>query len=373
MSERAGERGRHTRAMLRTALAGARMLGSGNPGARLRMLRDGMATMRVAAAGAAVRTGVLAALEREPLDDDGIARAVGATDRSLLLPFLRTLEEIGLLRSDRGGTSGSGRASGDPGAPHARWALTRRARALLADPLLRASALAYGGYHTDLYRGLPGQLAGGPPRTDVADEGETIAQLSIGFQPFLEEAVRATTARVRPERVLDVGCGAGRLLALMLRTAPAAVGIGLDSDAAAVRISRETLSAAGLAGRAEVVEGDAATFAGRLGEVGGAVDLLLLANVIYYVPVAQRVAFLRTLVTMLRPGGTLLLVTTAAMPELFSRHFDLLLRAQGLGMALPVMAELSEQASEAGLREIAVRRLVPGLPLHALTGIRGGG
>jgi SAM-dependent methyltransferase len=341
--------------MWRTALAGARMLRSGNIRERFRILRDGMAAIRVSAAGAALRTGVLVSLENGPRDAESLSRAIGATDSVLVVPFLRTLEEIGLIRSAED-----------------RWTLTRRARALLADPLARAAGLAYGGYQCDLYRGLPDQLAGGPPRRDIAEEGETIAQLSIGFQPFLEESVRATTARVRPSRVLDVGCGAGHLLALMLAEAPSAVGLGIDNDAGAVRIARDTIAKAGVTERAQVLEDDAASLARRLGELGGPVDLLLLANVIYYVPVESRVAFLTTLASMLQPGGTLLLVTTAAVPDHFSRHFDLLLRAQGLGMELPVLPKLREQALAAGFRNVTVRRLAPGLPLFALTGVRGG-
>ena len=330
--------------------ATVRMVRAGNTAARVRVMRDGAAATRIAALGAGVRSGVLTTLERRPLDATALAAAAGAVDVALLEAFLRVLEANGLVRSVSG-----------------RWGITARARDVLADPVARAAALAYGGYHTDLYLGLPRQLSGGPARTDIADEGETIARLSEGFRPFVEEAVRGATRDVAPRRVLDVGCGSGHLLATMLDAAPGAVGLGIDSDGAAVDLARRSLAEAGLAGRAEVVQGDAAALGTLLGEHGGPADLALLANVIYYTPVAERASFLRTLASALRPGGTLLLVTSVAEPETFSRHFDLLLRAQGLGMELPDVEGLRAALGAAGFRDVVVERLAPGVPLVAVT------
>lgn len=332
--------------------AAVRVVRAGNVRARVRVLRDGPAAVRVAALGAGVRSGVLEALRRRPLRVEALADEVGATDAALLAAFLRTLEAGGLVRAAGG-----------------RWGMTPRARDILDDDVARAAAVAYGGYHTDLYRGLPAQLAGGPPRTDVADEGETIAQLSGGFQPFVEEIVRSTVRAEAPRRVVDVGCGAGRLLVAMLEEAPGAVGLGVDDDADAVGLAERSLVAAGLGDRAHVSHEDATTLAAMLGTRGGPADLVLLANVVYYLPEEERVAFGRTLHGMLRPGGTLLLVTTAAEPDAFSRHFDLLLRAQGLGMGLPDVGVLGGQLADAGFRDIVARRPVPGVPLVAFRAV----
>jgi hypothetical protein len=67
----------------------------------------------------------------------------------------------------------------------------------------------------------------------------------------------------------------------------------------------------------------------------------------------------------------LLVVTTVATPQLVSRHFDLLLRAQEGRMELPDADELVAQLHEAGLRADAPQRIAPGSPLVAVRAVRG--
>jgi cyclopropane fatty-acyl-phospholipid synthase-like methyltransferase len=170
---------------------------------------------------------------------------------------------------------------------------------------------------------------------------------------------------VRPARVLDVGCGAGQNLAAMLAAAPAAEGTGIEVDDAVADLAERLLARRGLAGRARVLRGDVAALAAG-GRAGGPYDLALLANVVYYLPLAERVPLFRALAGLLSEGGALLVTTTAATPDPFSRHFDLLLRAQGGGMELPEVEPLRRQLAEAGLRPAPARRLAPGQPLVAV-------
>ena len=101
------------------------------------------------------------------------------------------------------------------------------------------------------------------------------------------------------------------------------------------------------------------------------VDLALLANVIYYVPVDERVELLQAIAGRLAPGGALVVVTTVAGPRLFSRHFDLLLRAQEGRMELPAVDVLLAQLREAGLQPDAPQRIgPPAAALRAVTAIR---
>jgi hypothetical protein len=84
------------------------------------------------------------------------------------------------------------------------------------------------------------------------------------------------------------------------------------------------------------------------------------------------VPLLRDVADLLRPGGLLLVVTTVAEPTLFSRHFDLLLRAQEGELQLSDGPTLARQLEDAGLTAVTLDRLVPGQPLVLVSGTRGG-
>ena len=105
-------------------------------------------------------------------------------------------------------------------------------------------------------------------------------------------------------------------------------------------------------------------------EAAGPFDLALMANVVYYLPVEERAALLAVVGALLAPGGTLLVVTTVATPQLFSRHVDLLLRAQEGEMALPDADALGIALRAAGLRPREPRRIAPGAPLVAVAATR---
>lgn len=181
--------------------------------------------------------------------------------------------------------------------------------------------------------------------------------------PFVEALLRREVRAREARRVLDVGCGSGHYLATMLEAVPGADGVGIEIDATAADLARTRLDRLGLAGRATVVTGDAAA---SLQQAPGKYDVALLANVIYYLPKTERTALLRNVRDVLSPGGVLVVVTTAAIDDTFSRHFDLLLRAQDGDMQLPDMAELTAQVEAAGLSAGEPQRIAPGEPLMAL-------
>lgn len=325
------------------------LLRSGNAGARLRVTRDAQAAVRLGLGAAALETGVLDALAGGAATTAELAERLGVADRGLLAAFLRLLVAAGLVRDD------------------GRWSLTPAGRVVAEDDLVRASHEAFAGFHTDVYRGLAAQLAGGPRRRDVVERGGVIARVSAAFEPFVDAVLRETVAAVAPRRVLDVGCGAGLQLATMLAAAPEAWGVGVDTDPDAAVLAGRTLADRGLADRARILRADVREVAGA-GEAP--FDLVLLANVVYYVPLGERVDLLSCLVGLLAPGGTLLVVTTVATPQLTSRHFDLLLRAQEGAMELPGAEVLAAQLREAGLRAAGIRRIAPGVPLVAVSAVR---
>jgi SAM-dependent methyltransferase len=173
--------------------------------------------------------------------------------------------------------------------------------------------------------------------------------------------------------VLDIGCGAGLYLAAMLEAAPDAIGVGVDVDPDAAALARRTLSERGLAERASVqaVDIQEVLASDRPSVLGDGIDLALLANVIYYVPVEERVKLLRAVARLLAPGGALVVTTTVAGPKLFSRHLDLLLRAQEGRMELPDVDVLLDQLREADLQPDPPEQIGPaGAALSAVTAIR---
>ena len=101
----------------------------------------------------------------------------------------------------------------------------------------------------------------------------------------------------------------------------------------------------------------------RTGPLAEPFDFALLANVLYYLPMAERVDFLRGVVELLAPGGAVFVATTVAAPQFFSRHFDLLLQAQEGQMELSDAETLADQLSQAGLVPGKVQPVAVGLPI----------
>jgi SAM-dependent methyltransferase len=337
-------------ARLSTARSLLALRRAGDARARLRVTREARAAVRLGLGAAALETGVLGALADRPATTGELADRLALPEADLLAAFLRVLAAAGLLRDD------------------GRWALTRRGRALVDDDVVRAAHEAFAGFHTGLYRELGPLLAGGPRRRDAVERGGVIARVSAALEPFVDTVLREAVAAGAPRRILDVGCGAGLQLATMLAAAPGAEGLGVDTDADAADLAARTLADRGLAGRGRVLRADVRDLAGAEAPF----DLALLANVVYYLPPGERVALLRCLAGLLAPGGTLLVVTTAATPQLDSRHLDLLLRAQEGAMELPDVPGLVGQLRAAGLAPAAPRRIAPGTALVAVSAVRPG-
>lgn len=316
-----------------------KVLRGGNRRARLRALRDARPALRLAITGAALDTGVLDELASEQ-GVGSLANRLGFVDRDLLGAFLESLVATGLVR--RSGI---------------RYRRTARGSAVATDRVARSTYVAFADFHTGLYRDLPAQLTGGPGRDDVTRRADVIAGLSEFMAPFVEQELARTVADGSTRRVLDVGCGTGHHLATMLDAAPGASGLGVELDPATAEQAR-----ARLADRAEIRSGDVREV---LGDDDG-FDVVLLANIVYYWPMEERVERLTDLARRLSPGGRLVVLTTALTDEQFARHFDLLLRAQRGRMELPELGTLQRQLVESGLTIRSQRRLTPGEPMYAV-------
>lgn len=316
---------------------------------RLPAIRDGTAGVRVSALGAGLRTGVLDRLQRQPQSTVALAEQGDWAGVELLEAFLQVLARFRVVQR-----------TGD------QWQLTSRGRALVDDDVARAAYEAFSDFHTGLYRDLEQQLRGGPGRRDVADRGDVIARLSRAMDPFVFSALDLVLRRRRPARVLDVGCGTGSHLLHLLERLPEATGVGVEVDAAAAQLARERMTQAGLAERVHVVEADVRALDPTVADI----DLALVANVVYYLSETERIPVLRSIAQRLRVGGVLLVISTALTDVTFSRHFDLLLRAQNGQMALPDLPHLCDQLRAAGLRPGRPRRLAAGEPLMMVMATR---
>jgi SAM-dependent methyltransferase len=120
--------------------------------------------------------------------------------------------------------------------------------------------------------------------------------------PLSDESVRLLLQRLDPPdggRVLDLGCGSGAWLLTLLAARPDLSGVGVDLSAPALAVARRQADEWGLAGRVELVEGDATTY-----DDGGPSDVVLCigASHVFGGP-AGTLAALRG---HLRPGGRVL-------------------------------------------------------------------
>lgn len=330
---------------------------AGSPRARLRAFRDGRHAVRLAATRALLDSGLLDALDAlgGSAYADQLTEHADVSDVDLSRALLDLGAAYGLVRW---------RISG--------WHLTGRGRSLVRDSTGRAMISALGGYHSDLYRELPAQLRGGPGRDDLEAHAELIARASSALAPFIRDTVLAAVKDVKPQRVLDIGCGEGEYLAAMLEESTAH-GVGLEADERVAALASERL-AQSHGTRGQVLVGSAPADLSRAVEaLGGPADLVLMANVIYYVAPRDRAALLREIASVMAPGGAVLLITTVAEPTAESRHLGLLFQAQRIPMLLPTVEGLVADLRRAGLSADRVRHVTPGQPVATVLGRRSAG
>ncbi len=128
-----------------------------------------------------------------------------------------------------------------------------------------------------------------------------------GSRSLAQPSLQRVLAYVPPAgRVLDVGCGNGRMAHLLAQRLPGGCYLGLDLSAELIRQAREAAAAAGLPAEFAVADvlqpGWSAALAGR------AFDTVLLLAVLHHLPGREnRLALLRNLGELLAPAGQLIL------------------------------------------------------------------
>jgi len=132
------------------------------------------------------------------------------------------------------------------------------------------------------------------------------APLPLGERLFVRARLASAplarlAAEARGPRVLEVGCGHGLLCALVADAWPDAEVVGVDVDARKIAWARASV---GRLPRARFELGPAQ---GLLPAEAGRFDSVLVADVLYLLPLAEQRALLATCRRLLRPGGRLVL------------------------------------------------------------------
>jgi SAM-dependent methyltransferase len=208
----------------------------------------------------------------------------------------------------------------------------------------------------------PERLGQGRLFTLDDQDGRMIARSSRILEPLVAGAVDAFVPRRGPVRLLEIGCGSGTHIRRAAARNPELTALGLELQPAVAATARANLQAWGLSDRATVETIDV-----RDAPPGEPFDLATLHNNVYYFPVAERVALLRRVRAMVRPGGALLVTTGCQGGSLAMDALNLWAAATDGCGRLPSPAELVAQLEEAGWSSVALRRLLPGESYFAFT------
>src|SRR4051812_37119871 len=163
--------------------------------------------------------GVIELLQRGEAVDASIAAARSGLPRAVIHRYLTTLERLGLVASVHGADPASVRATSKLGElVHNVGYITWGFRA--CEPLIA---------HAREFAADMGKARESYPR-----DGGLIARAAqwMGEEGFYPQTERAILAR-RPARIVDIGCGSGRLLVRCLTQLREATAVGIDLNAKA--------------------------------------------------------------------------------------------------------------------------------------------
>jgi 2-polyprenyl-3-methyl-5-hydroxy-6-metoxy-1,4-benzoquinol methylase len=141
---------------------------------------------------------------------------------------------------------------------------------------------------------------------DLINSGQYEQRLTSYWLPQLPEV----TSRLEAGgRVLDVGCGVGRVAKSIAKAFPNATVVGIDPDQESIRQARDAANAAGLAGNVTFIAGSTRNY--RPEEP---FDLVTAFDCVH--DFAEPVKTLQEIRSLLRPDGTLFIVEPRAADRL---------------------------------------------------------
>ena len=201
----------------------------------------------------------------------------------------------------------------------------------------------------------------------VPDLATGLTSLEDNLMTRFPELLRDRTVT----KVMDLGCGSGRMLSRVVRSRPGLTGVGVDASAEICAVATETVAADGLADRVAIEVGDAGQVSRLPADARSGVDLVMIMFVLHEL-LRQRgrdgvLTCLRDIAGVLGPDGTLLAVEVESAGEptcnddlLFTPEYEFthVLTHQRLA----TRAEWTALAEEAGLR---VERIEPLRMCHA--------
>jgi len=246
----------------------------------------------------------------------------------------------------------------------------RRARALAGgDRLLIAHYRSMLEYQVGPYGSLDQLLRAdaGEGRSDLSRYADDIAQVSLAAAPFVSSFVRRAVTEIRPENVLDVGCGTGVYTKVVL-DADAHVHVeGIDLAENVIEAARHELERAGYGSRVVLHAGDVQRW---VPESARQFDVVMLLNNVYYFDQRQRAALYQDMGEFLTERGQLVIVSMLAPGSVAAAHLHFMLTCQAAPSSLPGRAEIESDLRSAGFRIVANEVLVPTEPLIGLRATR---
>jgi SAM-dependent methyltransferase len=309
------------------------------------------AEARAALLRSGLRSGLFAAL-KEWTSAAALASSQGL-EPELASAWLAALEAHGDAERERNGS---------------RWRLCGLARWLLegrdadaAQAALEQSAYGYAAVLAHIPELM--QSARRPEWGAREDALRTARASRLGERRALAALHRIPGAK-KARRILDIGCGEGRMLAGLLVRYRDALGTGIELDASVAERAQESLEAAHVQRRGEVRVGDFFSL-----ELACGFDLALLNHNLHYFAEARWLALFARVHEHLVPGGLLAIQTPVLVDGALARlsgvratlaTFDLFLRAHANLAPLPNPERLDAALRGAGFVETGARAILPG-------------
>ena len=233
------------------------------------------------------------------------------------------------------------------------------------DPLTNCTAGPVGNDETEIGRivdatGVSDRIV---RLTDV--DAPTVARIGMTLAPLIRELIDAHVPAEGEHRLLEVGCGNGHNLRYAAERNPAASTHGLDLDETVASVAQRETAAAGLEDRVSIHAGDV-----RDAPLPEALDTILLANLLYYLPEEDRGPVLSRLANALAPGGRLLVAGYCSGGGVGSNILDVWFSSMPETGPLPTVHAITESLESAGLTIERSTQLIPGDAYMLVTGRR---